>query len=261
LQNMDIKLVVTDLDRTLLHTDKTLSAYTVEVLNRCREKGVKLAFATARPFCNGSQYGILPFAERLAALPDALITSNGAEVYIGRRRHKHFPIAPGLRDTTLRLLKQAKPEGFIFVEIGEEIYGNVPGAVHGDFTKLPDEAANMIFIGVDSTAEVHALAPLLHEDLYIEMSHGEEHHLGLILHKTAGKWTGVKEAARFFNILVENIAVFGDDFIDLEMIKNAGVGVAVENAAPEVKKVARFVCGSNNEDGVARWLEEHIVCR
>jgi len=44
-----IRLIVTDLDRTLLRSDKTLSEYTIDVLNRCRAQGVSIAFATARP--------------------------------------------------------------------------------------------------------------------------------------------------------------------------------------------------------------------
>ena len=253
-------MIITDLDRTLLHTDKTLSTYTVDVLNRCQKRGVRLAFATARPYCNGSPFGIMKFAEKLAVLPDALITSNGSEVYIGHERYAHFSIPLCLRNTTLHILKQAKPDGFLFVEIGENIYGNVPGSVHDDFTRLPDEPANMIFIGVDSTDEIKSLAPLLPDDVYIKMSHGEEHHLGLVLHKDAGKWVGVQAAARHFNIPIENIAAFGDDFIDLEMLQNVGAGIAVANAIPEVKNAARFICESNDNNGVARWLEEHILC-
>jgi hydroxymethylpyrimidine pyrophosphatase-like HAD family hydrolase len=52
---------------------------------------------------------------------------------------------------------------------------------------------------------------------------------------------------------------FGDDKNDLEMIKRCGIGVAVENALDEVKNVAKYVCKSNNDDGVARWLEEYIL--
>jgi hydroxymethylpyrimidine pyrophosphatase-like HAD family hydrolase len=44
-----IKLIATDLDRTLLRTDKSISAYTVNVLQHCRVRGIKIVFATARP--------------------------------------------------------------------------------------------------------------------------------------------------------------------------------------------------------------------
>ena len=46
---MTVKMIAVDLDRTLLRTDKTISEYSAAVLNRCREHGIKVLFATARP--------------------------------------------------------------------------------------------------------------------------------------------------------------------------------------------------------------------
>jgi hydroxymethylpyrimidine pyrophosphatase-like HAD family hydrolase len=47
--HMDIKMIVTDLDGTLLRSDKTISGYTASIFKRCRDKGIKIVFATARP--------------------------------------------------------------------------------------------------------------------------------------------------------------------------------------------------------------------
>ena len=47
---MAIKAIVVDLDRTLLHTDKTISPYTAEVFKKCKQKGILLMVATARRF-------------------------------------------------------------------------------------------------------------------------------------------------------------------------------------------------------------------
>jgi len=43
-----IKMIITDLDNTLLRSDKTISEYTIDVLKKCQSKGIKVAFATAR---------------------------------------------------------------------------------------------------------------------------------------------------------------------------------------------------------------------
>jgi hydroxymethylpyrimidine pyrophosphatase-like HAD family hydrolase len=77
--------------------------------------------------------------------------------------------------------------------------------------------------------------------------------------KTATKWNGVLAAAKHFGIETGNIAAFGDDFNDVEMLEKCGIGVAMANAIPEAKAVANFVAASNDEDGVARWLEENIL--
>ena len=70
---MNIKMIVTDLDRTLLRTDKTISNYTADILNRCRERGMKIVFATARPKRTVNHFiGSVPV--------DALILHNGAVI-------------------------------------------------------------------------------------------------------------------------------------------------------------------------------------
>ena len=59
---------------------------------------------------------------------------------------------------------------------------------------------------------------------------------------------------------VENSsAAFGDDVNDVEMVRNCGTGVAVDNAIDAVKAAAKYACGNNEDDGVAKWLEQHIL--
>ena len=57
----------------------------------------------------------------------------------------------------------------------------------------------------------------------------------------------------------EAVLVFGDNGNDIDMFHTAGISVAVGNALPEVQTEADFVCGTNDEDGVARFLEEHLL--
>jgi hydroxymethylpyrimidine pyrophosphatase-like HAD family hydrolase len=58
---------------------------------------------------------------------------------------------------------------------------------------------------------------------------------------------------------LSDIIAFGDDYNDMEMLKNCGVGVAVANACDEAKSAADYVCGSNDEDGAANWLEINML--
>ena len=72
------KVIITDLDRTLLRTDKTISPYTLQVLKRCKEKGILLLAATARPLRAIEEYRrLLDF--------DALTVMNGAKIICGNR--------------------------------------------------------------------------------------------------------------------------------------------------------------------------------
>lgn len=55
----------------------------------------------------------------------------------------------------------------------------------------------------------------------------------------------------------ERLVVFGDGKNDMDMFELADEAYAVENAVPELKAIATAVIGSNDSDGVARWLAEH----
>jgi hypothetical protein len=57
----------------------------------------------------------------------------------------------------------------------------------------------------------------------------------------------------------QEIVCFGDDINDLPMMKCCGVSVAVDNAIDDVKKCADSVCDSNDNDGVAKWLENRLL--
>lgn len=70
---MNCKLLLFDLDGTLLRSDKTISEETLEALQRCRSKGILIGVSTSR-----SEQNCLPFVERLK--PDVMISSGGALV-------------------------------------------------------------------------------------------------------------------------------------------------------------------------------------
>ena len=77
--------------------------------------------------------------------------------------------------------------------------------------------------------------------------------------KNADKWHGVKALAVNLGLKFADIAAFGDDHNDVEMLRNCGIGVAVANAIDEVKATADYVCDANDNDGVAKWLEENVL--
>ncbi len=66
-------------------------------------------------------------------------------------------------------------------------------------------------------------------------------------------------ADHYYDIGIDSVVAFGDDINDQEMVKNSGIGVAVANAIDEVKAVADYICDSNDNDGVAKWLEKNVL--
>jgi hypothetical protein len=250
-------MIVTDLDRTLLTSGRTISAYTKDVLRRCCEKGIKLVFATARP-----KRGVTHFCADVPV--DALILHNGAVTYAGGKRAAVYGIDPAARDIILSAIKNDVPDVMLSVEIDDVLYANFDvaslwpdtQAVLSDLTGLPDKTAEKIIIGISSADEIGYFKKYVTENLYIQNS---ENSVGMILNRSATKWNAVAALASRFGISAADIIAFGDDFNDVEIIRRCGFGVAVENAIAEAKAAADFICGANDCDGVANWLAERLL--
>jgi Cof subfamily protein (haloacid dehalogenase superfamily) len=253
---MPIRMLVTDLERTLLRTDKTISEYTASILNRCKEHGIKVVFATARP------KRTIPYLSSVDA--DAVIVHNGAVTYVNDKLFHHFGIDSAVKNQVLKAISNDYPNTNLSVEIDEVLYANFDVSVYWgntqatrtDFTNLPDKTADKIIIGISSPDEVQWFAKYLTDDLYIEMNEGI---LALIMHKNATKLSAVQSVATHFNIDISEIAAFGDDYNDIGMLRECGLGIAVANALDDAKAAADDVCDSNDNDGVARWIEENLL--
>ena len=136
---MPIKMIVTDLDGTLLRTDKTISEYTVSVFHRCRENGIIIVFATARPIRAVTMLNL--YIEN-----DAAIYHNGAVIAIADNTHYHIGIEPEV--TKVLLIQTAKrfSDMKLSAEINDTLYANFDvstiwtntTAILSDFADLPN---------------------------------------------------------------------------------------------------------------------------
>ena len=80
-----------------------------------------------------------------------------------------------------------------------------------------------------------------------------------IMNRNATKWLGVKAMLDHLGVAPEEAVYFGDDFDDIEPIRRCGIGVAPANAIAEAKAAADHVVESNNENGVAKFIESVIL--
>lgn len=250
---MAIKAIVVDLDRTLLHTDKTISPYTAEVFKKCKQKGIFLMVATARPFRTMQQFcEIIDF--------DAVSATNGARIICGDYR-KECGLCPESADRILTALKRY-PDFRVTLETGEEAYSNKP--IEDYFTVISDdlaavaraEGAIKILISIDAPDVLETVKKVLSDDLYYTVANG---HLIQIMSRSVTKWNGVKAMLEICGCSAEETAYFGDDYDDIEPIRLCGVGVAVSNAIDQVKVVADYIAESNDDDGVAKFIDRYIL--
>ena len=252
---MNIKLIVTDLDGTLLRRDKTVSEYTSQVFQRIRNQGVLLAFATARDFRFVTEY-ITPLS---GITPDILIADNGAlacydaiEIY-----KKMIP-----RKTVNALMSQFKLVRCVSTEDSYYISGefsNDHWSIGKKATIITDFSTEIMndALYVDGTPINHL--SLIENYPEIRTVFYSDVDLITVVHYEATKLNAMNAVKNALNIELSEIAVFGDDYSDISVIKNGGVGVAVANAIDEVKAVADCICDTNDNDGVAKWIEERIL--
>jgi Cof subfamily protein (haloacid dehalogenase superfamily) len=79
--------------------------------------------------------------------------------------------------------------------------------------------------------------------------------------RTAHKGNALRRFAEHLGLTLENCMAFGDGMNDFTMVEAAGLGIAMANAEPEVKRIAKDMVPSNDEDGVARGIEKWIFSR
>ena len=81
-----------------------------------------------------------------------------------------------------------------------------------------------------------------------------------IAHKSISKKTAIETllSSNYPKISLEDVLAFGDNYNDIEMLKAVGIGVAVENSKPSVLEIADAVTDTNKNDGVAKYLLNHL---
>jgi Cof subfamily protein (haloacid dehalogenase superfamily) len=82
-----------------------------------------------------------------------------------------------------------------------------------------------------------------------------------IFDPAVNKWQGILHIARRHDVQPRHIVAMGDDVTDIPMIAQAGLGVAMGTARPEVLAIAKRIIGSNQNDGLAEFLEELVTGR
>lgn len=249
------KLLLFDLDGTLLRSDKTISQVTLNALQKCREKGILIGVSTSRGIQN-----TLSFLEKLQ--PDILIASGGALVkYKGEYVYK----AGFSKEETRRMIASAREvcgiDCQITIDTIDSHYWNYRvdpkkqdqswgASIYTDFTDFEESSLKMCVEILDDR-QAKKLQELLSECDCLRFSDGYWYKF---TKKTATKENAIIEVCSVCQITAEEIMAFGDDYVDIGMLRLCGKGVAMGNAIDEVKQNADLVIGSNDEDGIAAYL-------
>lgn len=266
-------LYVSDLDGTLLRNDETTSEYTNSVINSLVEQGMVFSYATARSLITAKKVtgGIA------ARIP--LIVYNGA--FVMDNVTGEILLANYFDDSVQSVLSdlfahEVYPIVYSFIEEVEK-FSFVPKLCNrgtklfldtrkGDIrtNAISDtealRAGNIFYL--TCIDEKEKLQPLYnkYKDKYhcvfqADIYTGEQ--WLEIMPSSASKSNAIKQLQAKLGF--EKLVVFGDGKNDIDMFLAADESYAVANAHEELKKYASGIILSNEEDGVARWLEEHFI--
>ena len=269
------KLYVSDLDGTLLRSDQVTSDYTNQVINTLVDKGMLFSYATARSLITAKKVtmGIQ------AKIP--LIVYNGA--FVIDNVTEDILIANYFDDTVFTLLddlfnNNIYPIVYSYIK-GSEKFSFVPelctkgmnkfiesrnGDVRTNAVSSPAELklGNVFYITCIDDSE--KLKPLYNKykdtyhcvfqtDIYTKDKWLE------IMPIEASKSNAIKQLQTMLGC--EKLIAFGDGINDIDMFQIADESYAVANAHEELKKHATAVISSNDEDGVAKWLEGNFCTK
>lgn len=244
-----------DLDMTLLdHQDYRITESALEAVERLREHH-RIVIASGRDMDN---YYSCQFRDELR--PDGIIHMNGTKVTAGEERiYDHF-MKPELVEA---LLNFARENG---LSVGATIdgidYYTSPDTVRehdrkrwsdmnrrfGDPQMLLERPVRTLaYIGGEEGVR---LMEKKFPGVKFPMFAGK---VGAdVVEQEASKAEGLKRLCSYWRIPIENTAAFGDSMNDLEIVREAGIGIAMGNAVPELKAAADYVTDPIREDGVIR---------
>ena len=252
------KMIVTDLDGTLLNEESTVSEFTIQTLKRCRDIGIKVVYATGR---GSSSKLIVPFE-----LFNGYVVNNGAFSYertneddeiIYKSLIHYKDLRPLLLACDRRGLKTAAQLDHIHYS-NFDVSKEWPEFRHFeivDFSKHEKDTEKMYAV-LNNDEDVRIIEKHLSDNIYLTVSRDG---FAQIMHINATKSNGVAALADYWDIDKSQIVAFGDDLNDIDLITYAGIGVAMQNSIDEVKEIADQICLDNENDGIAIWITENIL--
>lgn len=267
MNHLPYRAIALDLDGTLTNHDKVVTPKTSEALLQAEAEGVVIILASGRP-----TYGIEPVAEclELDKRGGYILSYNGGNIVNAKTGEKLF--AQFLPDEVIPILyRYAKEKNHALLGYaGNEIITEMPDdqyvkeesrinkmnirKVENLFEALEPHPTKLLMTGdpADMLKAENELSEILGDRMDIFRS--APFFLELVP-KGIDKAKSLLRLLSKINLTPADMIAFGDGYNDLSMLKLAGMGVAMQNAAPEVRAEADYITLSNEEDGVAAALE------
>nr|PZN68852.1 MAG: hypothetical protein DIU55_13645 [Bacillota bacterium] len=266
--SLQYDLVISDLDGTLLRDDKTISERTKEAVKRFEAAGGRFSFATGRGIHASRRY----FQE--LGLRTPLVLLNGSLLYdpVTDRELVVHPLDPEAVAAVWPLLEEAGLDILVHQTrraVVRELTPRIEEHLHLDGITVdvqPDLSpatcgtlVKILSIGEPEQME-RAEAAIAAAGLPVTVVRSFRTYLE-VLSPISGKGTGLRALLAHLGIPRERVLAVGDYLNDIDLLAEAGLAVAVQNAHPALRAVAQRETLSNMEDGVAAVLDALVEGR
>lgn len=266
-----IRIVMCDMDGTLLTDEGKVSENTRKSIEKIRKKGILFGLCTGRDLTGVknslSKWGI-------EGIVDAIVGTGGSEICDFTKGYEQvvFPlegrhikeIMTHFEDMDLNFVIPHKgilhaPKEDRHIRLLAEVDG-VPYKVtdFNEFLKTPKQKV-MIMTDAETMDSVIKRAESFSSDEYKSVSLKTASVLYEYMDPRVSKTYGLEKILELHGLTMENLCTFGDAENDYDMTYNAGIGVVMANGSEKTKSVADFITNDNNNDGISEFLEKYII--
>ncbi|MGF1756300.1 Cof-type HAD-IIB family hydrolase [Vibrio makurazakiensis] len=264
------KLIALDMDGTLLNSEKVISQETKEAISAARAAGVKVVLASGRPL-EGMQSKLDEL--EINGEDDFVLFYNGSMVQnVSTKEVIHNEISNGKSAKEIADIAEklggyvhafSKVHGLITPQNNE--YTAIEARINGltineyDFSQLEDDHEVIKTMIVAEPSKLTEIISQLPQELHSRYTIVQSAPFFLeFLNPNSNKGVGIAAIAKHLGFNAEEVICMGDAENDHHMLEYAGVGVAMENAMDETKRIADYITASNDEHGVAKAINKFI---
>ena len=262
-----VKMIVVDLDGTILNSDRKVSNLTKNYLKKLKDKGYIITIATGRIYASalkatdGADFANYIISDTGSCVYDRkesnVVFSNYIDSEIAKKMFDYYSdscryIDICNKNTIYKYSDEIENSDVVkTIKDKDYIIDNCKNISHITISMKSNEAVMNVYNRL--VTEFRELKIIIMQDSFSERKWIE------MMSKGSSKYNRIRDLANYLNISNDEIMAFGDGLNDIEMLENCGYGVALENALPEVKEKANDITTfDHNNDGVINYLREHL---
>ncbi len=269
---MKYKLLVLDVDGTILNSERKITQRTVMTLRKVQSIGIKVALASGRP-----TYGLLPLAKAidLGTYGGYIISYNGAQVISAQDGEILFARSIDPQMVPYLEKKAAKTGMTMAYYDGDEVVSTDITNPHvvdeaqmngmklrqvDQISMVVEDWPSEVMLFSDHEEELDSLENHMQRHLngVMDTIHSNPYMLEVVGYQV-GKSYAMSALMQLLGIGMEEVIAIGDGTADVNMIQMAGTGIAMANAVESVRRCADYITLSNDEDGAAVAIEKAIM--